>query len=374
MTETSDILFRPHRMGAVTLPNRVAMAPMTRSRAAQPGDVPTELTAAYYAQRAGAGVIVSEGTQVSRVGQGYAFTPGIYSPEQTAGWKKVTDAVHAKGGRIYAQLWHVGRVSHPLLHGEQPVAPSAVNGGGQAAFVVDDKGPRMEPSPVPRALSTEEVRAVVQEFAQAARNAKAAGFDGVELHGANGYLIEQFLRAESNQRTDVYGGSLENRLRFLAEVTEAVAGVFGADRVGVRISPFLPLNGIGTEEDPAELFLAVATMLDGLGVAYLHTSEASPMEVPPGTDPVPQDFRRALRQAFRGTIMVAGGYDGARARAILETGLADVVAFGRPYIANPDLAERLARDLPWADADRSTFYGGGEHGYTDYPAHADAAE
>lgn len=369
----TDILFRPHRMGAFELRNRVAMAPMTRSRATQPGDVPNEMMARYYAQRAGAGVIVSEGTQVSRLGQGYAFTPGIYSPEQVAGWKTVTDAVHAVGGLIYAQLWHVGRVSHPILHGEQPVAPSAVSGGGSAAFVVDDEGPRMARAPEPRALSTEEVRAVVGEFEKAARNAKEAGFDGVELHAANGYLIEQFLRSESNRRTDVYGGSLENRLRFLAEVTEAVSAVFGADRVGVRISPFLDLNGI-SEDNPRGLFLAVAGLLDGLGVAYLHTSEASPIEVPPGTDPVPQDFRRALRETFRGTIMVAGGYDGARARAILETGLADVVAFGRPYIANPDLTERLARDLPFAEPDKATFYGGSEHGYVDYPPVADAAE
>ena len=373
MTRTDDILFQPLRMGGVELKNRIAMAPMTRSRAGQPGNVPTDLMATYYTQRAGAGLLISEGTQVSPVGQGYAFTPGIHSAEQTAGWRRVTEAVHAHGGRIFAQLWHVGRISHPLLHGLEPVAPSAVAAPGGKAFVVDGDGPRMVDTPTPRALTTDEVRAVVEEFAQAARNAQEAGFDGVELHAANGYLIDQFLRSDSNRRDDVYGGSLDNRLRFLAEVTEAVAGVVGADRVGVRIAPFLELNGIH-DDDPHGLFLAVARLLDGLGVAYIHTSESSPMELPPGHDPVPAGFRRALREAYRGTIMVAGGYDGARARAILESGLADVVAFGRPYISNPDLDARLAAGLPWAEPDRATFYGGDARGYTDYPPVTQAAE
>ncbi|GAA0593478.1 alkene reductase [Caenispirillum bisanense] len=373
MSRTDDILFRPHRLGALDLKNRIAMAPMTRSRAAQPGNVATELTATYYAQRSGAGLLISEGTQVSPVGQGYAFTPGIHSAEQTAGWRRVTEAVHASGGRIFAQLWHVGRVSHPLLHGQQPVAPSAVAAAGAKAFVVDGGGIGMVDTPTPRALTTDEVRGVVEEFAQAARNARDAGFDGVELHAANGYLIEQFLRSESNRRDDAYGGSVDNRLRFLAEVTEAVAGVFGADKVGVRISPFLELNGIH-DDDPHGLFLAVARLLDGLGVAYIHTSESSPMELPPGHDPVPAGFRTALREAYRGTIMVAGGYDGARARAILESGLADMVAFGRPYISNPDLDARLAAGLPLTEPDRATFYGGGAQGYTDYPPLTQAAE
>lgn len=354
-TTTPD-LFQPARLDALDLPSRIVMAPMTRSRADSAG-VQTPLAATYYAQRASAGLIITEATQVSRQGQGYAWTPGIHEPAQVEAWRRVTQAVHAAGGRIAAQLWHVGRISHESFQpgGAAPVAPSAIAAEGQAfteaGFV---------PFPVPRALETDEIPGIVADFRRAAENARAAGFDAVEIHGANGYLIDQFLRDGTNRRTDRYGGSIANRARFLLEVTEEVAGVWGADRVGVRVSPVSPFNSMA-DSDPQALFGHVAEALSGRGIAFLHVVENAP-----GQDS-PVDFA-ALRRAFRGTYIANNGYDLARAGAALREGRADLVAFGTPFIANPDLPERLRRGAPLAEADRASFYGGSAKGYTDYPA------
>jgi len=358
-------LFTPFSLGAVTLPTRIAMAPMTRSRAAQPGNVPTDLMAEYYAQRASAGLILTEATQISPQGQGYSFTPGIHSPEQVAGWRKVTDAVHAKGGRIFVQLWHVGRMSHQSFHADgKPVAPSAL-APDATVWVVDPATGKggMVPCPVPRALTTEEVSAVVADYATAARNAVAAGFDGVEIHAANGYLIDEFLRTTSNTRTDQYGGSVGNRIRFATEVFDAVATEVGADRVGIRISPFITQRGMNDPDAPMTV-LAMIRELGQRGLAYAHIAEAD-WDDAPGT---PDAFRRDLRAAFDGAVIVAGKYDMARAEAMVASGLADVVAFGRPFIANPDLPRRYAQGLPLACFDGNALFGGTADGYTTYPA------
>jgi len=363
------MLFAPHRIGALDLPNRIVMPPMTRSRAGR-GEVATELMAQYYAQRAGAGLIVSEGTQISRQGQGYAWTPGIYTPEQIAGWRRVTDAVHAAGGRMFAQLWHVGRVSHVALqdNGAAPVSSSALVAEGVKVFVdVEGRGPEagvgeMVQHSAPRALRRDEIAAIVADYAQAARNAIAAGFDGIELHGANGYLINQFIDSQANARDDEYGGSLPNRLRFLREVAQAVVDAIGADRVGVRLAPLTTLQG-AVDDTPQATYLAAAKLLDDIGVAYLHIAEAD-WDDAPG---MPDAFRDALRLIYRGTLIYSGKYDKARAERALANGWADLIGFGRPFIANPDLPERLRRDLPLNEGDRSRYFGGGAQGYTDYP-------
>jgi len=363
------MLFTPHRIGALNLPNRIVMPPMTRSRAGR-GDVATELMAQYYAQRAGAGLIVSEGTQISRQGQGYAWTPGIYTPEQIAGWRRVTDAVHAAGGRIFAQLWHVGRVSHVALqeNGAAPVSSSALVAQGVKVFVdTEGRGPEagvgdMVQHSAPRALRTDEIPAIVADYAQAARNAIAAGFDGIELHGANGYLINQFIDSQANTRDDEYGGSLPNRLRFLGEVAHAVSEAIGAERVGVRLAPLTTMQG-AVDDTPQATYLAAAKLLDDLGVAYLHIAEAD-WDDAPG---MPDAFREALRMIYRGTLIYSGKYTKARAEHALARGWADLIGFGRPFIANPDLPERLRRDLPLNDGNRSRYFGGGAEGYTDYP-------
>ncbi|WP_394208124.1 alkene reductase [Paracoccus litorisediminis] len=358
-------LFTPFDLGAVSLRNRIAMAPMTRSRSEQPGNVPTDLMAEYYAQRASAGLIITEATQISPQGQGYSFTPGIHSAEQVAGWRKVTDAVHAKGGRIFSQLWHVGRMSHESFHTDgKPVAPSAL-APDASVWVVDPaigKG-SMVPSPVPRALTVEGIAEVVADYAQAARNAVAAGFDGVEIHAANGYLIDEFLRTTSNHRTDQYGGSVENRIRFAIEVFEAVAAEIGADRVGIRISPFITQRNMNDPEAPATI-LAMIRELGRRGLTYAHIAEADWDDAPV----TPDAFRHDLRAAFDGAVIVAGKYDRARAEAMLASGLADIVAFGRPFIANPDLPRRFAEDLPLASFDGTALFGGTVEGYTSYPA------
>ena len=358
------MLFSPLDLSGQSLPNRIVMAPMTRSRSTQPGDVPNDMMARYYAQRASAGLIITEATQISRQGQGYSFTPGIYSDAQVAGWRLVTDAVHAAGGRIFLQLWHVGRMSHAVFHdGAAPVAPSALAPDAQVWVVGEDGVGRMVDCPVPRALSIDEIAEVVGDFRRAAANAMRAGFDGVEIHGANGYLIDQFLRTTSNQRSDAYGGSRENRLRFLLEVAAAVAGEVGAGRVGVRLAPFITARNMACPD-------IIPTILDGgralsaLGIAYLHLSEADWDDAPQ----VPESFRHDLRAAYGGRLIVAGRYDKARAETILGAGLADLVAFGRPFIANPDFPERLRRNLPLAAFDGATLFGGSERGYTDYPA------
>jgi N-ethylmaleimide reductase len=353
-------IFSPFRLGPLDLPNRVVMAPMTRNRAG-PGNVPTALNATYYAQRAGAGLIVTEATQVSPQGVGYPGTPGIHSAEQGAGWKLVTEAVHAAGGRIFLQLWHVGRISHPSLQpgGSLPVAPSAIAPAGQAWTTNG-----MEAFVTPRALEADEIPGIVDDFRRGARNAREAGFDGVELHGANGYLIDQFLRDSTNKRTDRYGGSASNRTRFLIEVTEALIGEWGGERVGVRLSPTNPYNDIA-DSNPAATFSTAARELDRLGIAYLHIVEPGPGD-PVATGEMPDI--RFFRKIWRGPLVANKGYDLERANAVLRDGAADLVSFAALYLANPDLDQRFRRGGPFNPPDRKTFYGGAAKGYTDYPA------
>jgi N-ethylmaleimide reductase len=367
-------LFTPTQLGPFTLRNRIVLPPLTRSRSSQPGNIANELMATYYGQRTGAGFMVSEGTQIEPRGQGYAWTPGIYSPEQIEGWKKVTTAVHAEGGVIFAQLWHVGRVSHTSLqpHGGEPVGPSALPARSVKVFIETalGAGALAEPS-TPRALSTAEVKELVQLYAQAARNALEAGFDGVELHCANGYLVNQFISAHSNVRTDEYGGSLPNRLRFLAEITQAVADVVGADRLGVRFAPLFASTDeervyLGlVEENPHETYIEAIKVLEAVGIAYLSLAEADWDDAPE----LPDTFRRAVRETFSGRILYAGKYTPQRAEAAITAGWADMVAFGRPFIANPDLPARIANDWPLNELDATSMYGGTERGYSDYPVY-----
>jgi N-ethylmaleimide reductase len=340
------------------------MAPMTRSRSTQPGDVPNVLNARYYAQRASAALIVTEATQISPQGKGYSFTPGIHSADQIEGWRLVTRSVHAAGGRIFLQLWHVGRMSHPDFHnGELPVAPSAVPFDGQIWKVDAATGVgAMVACPTPRALTTQEIANIVEDFRRAARNAILAGFDGVEIHGANGYLVDQFLRTTSNMRIDEYGGSRENRLRFLKEVVGAVADEVGADRTAIRLAPFLTSRGMDCP-DILPTILEAAEFLEERGIAYLHLVEADWDDAPQFTE----SFRQSIRFRFTRPIIVAGNYDRDRAEWVLSKGYADLVAFGRPFVANPDLPRRLAEGLPLASFDRTALFGGDERGYTDYP-------
>lgn len=372
MPDTQDPLFQPHSLGSLNLPNRIVMPPMTRSRASQPGDVPNDLMAEYYAQRAGAGLIVSEGTWISPLGKGYAWTPGIHTPAQIAGWRQVTQATHAAGGRIFAQLWHVGRLSHTsLLGGRSPVSSTAIPAEGVKVFVAESDGkPGFVQASKPRALEVEEIHAIVDEFRQAARNAMAAGFDGVELHAANGYLINQFIDSGANGRRDEYGGSLENRLRFLGEVARAlVDGTGDRSRVGIRLAPLTTLNGC-VDDDPETTYIAAATLLGEIGVGYLHIAEADWDDAPN----MPLGFRRRLREAFPGTLIYAGHYSAERARAALRDGWADLIGFGRPFVANPDLPVRLRTGAPLNPHDRDTLFGGGARGLTDYPTLAQSAE
>lgn len=347
-------LLTPYDLAGLPLPNRMVMAPMTRSRAL-PGGVPSPLALTYYVQRASAGLLVTEGTQVAPQGQGYVATPGIHSPEQEAGWRGIVDAVHAAGGRIYAQLWHVGRVSHTSFQpgGEAPVAPSAIPVSG---MTWTSEG--QVPFSTPRALETDEIPGVVAQYAHGARVAKAAGFDGVELHGANGYLIDQFLRDGTNHRTDAYGGSVQNRMRFLLEVVDAVGAVWTPARVGVRVSPSGGFNDM-SDSDPAALFGAVASALSERRIGYLHA-----------VDPVaaPVHFAPLLRERFRGTFIVNGGFDRDAGNAAVAEGGADLVSFGVPFIANPDLPRRFAEGAPLNAPDFATFYTGGAKGYVDYPS------
>ena len=353
-------LFSPYRMYALTLPNRIVMAPMTRSRAVE-NDVPGPMTVTYYEQRASAGLIITEGSQVSPQGVGYMHTPGIYSAAQVAGWKKVTDAVHRADGRIFIQLWHVGRVSHQDFQGgELPVAPSALPIDG---YVHTPGGKK--PIPVPRALETGEIPRIVGQFRQAAENAKAAGFDGVEIHGANGYLLDQFLRSGSNRRTDRYGGSLENRARLPLEVTEAVIDVWGGDRVGYRISPYFTRNSM-SDANPRETYSYFTKELNNTGLGYLHLIEAlGGREVL-----VPAEARLGpnLRGIFKRTFMLNGGYDLRSGNEAVARGEADLIAFGTLFLANPDLPERFRQNAPLNKPDVATFYVGDAKGYTDYPA------
>lgn len=356
------MLFEPITVGALTLPHRVVMAPMTRSRSAQPGDVPRALNATYYAQRASAALILSEATQVDPRGKGYAYTPGMYSDAQVEGWRGVTDAVHEAGGLIAAQLWHVGRMSHVDFHdGAPPVSSSALAGPGKVWLGGDQ--PFVSTS-TPRALRTEEIPDVVATFGRAARQAKAAGFDGVELHGANGYLVQQFLSDAVNRRDDAYGGSVQNRIRFAVEVLTAMCEVWAPDRVGMRVSPGLGVNGCD-ESDPVPLYSALCDAVNDLGIAYLDVVE---FYGPPKHKPEsPNDVQRMIRERFEGRYLANGGYDLNSAERALSRGDADAIVFGKPFISNPDLPRRLREAAPIAKWDKATFYGGEEAGYTDYP-------
>jgi N-ethylmaleimide reductase len=356
-TKTTPDLFTPIDIGPLALPNRIVMAPLTRSRAGA-GNVPTALNALYYAQRASAGLIISEATQVAPEGQGYISTPGIHSAEQIRGWQCVTGAVHVAGGRMVLQLWHVGRISHQSFQpgGKLPVAPSAIRPNGQAFTA---KG--FEPIPTPRALELAEIPGIVAQYAQGARNAMEAGFDGVEVHGANGYLIDQFLRDGTNKRTDQYGGGIENRTRFLLEVVDAVTEVVGAERTGLRISPQNGQNDI-SDSDPQRLFNHVASVLSGKGLAFLHVIEGDT-----GGVAVPLFDYKEIKRRLGGIVIANNGFDKERANEAIEEGRADLVAFGKPFISNPDLVTRLYLNAPLAPANRETFYGGADQGYTDYP-------
>lgn len=354
-------LMAPMQLGAWHLPNRVVMAPMTRSRAGA-GEAATASTARYYAQRATAGLIVAEASQVSAEGQGYLRTPGIHTRAQVEGWRLVTEAVHARGGRIVLQLWHVGRVSHPDNRpaGARSVAPTA---RPAAVRIFTSSG--MWPAGTPQCLTTNEVAGVAADYARAARNALEAGFDGVELHGANGYLVDQFLQGSSNDRTDRYGGSAENRCRFLFETVDCLGEAIGAERVGVRLSPFGVFNDV-RDEAPAELFATAMRGLSERRLAYLHVINPE-VSGDRTRGEAGVDVPAFAREHYRGTLMVAGGYTPESGDALLRAGKADLVAFGRPFISNPDFVDRVRRGLPLAPSDRATYYTEGDRGYTDYP-------
>jgi N-ethylmaleimide reductase len=362
-TVSATDLFNPVQLGPYGLRNRIVMAPLTRARA-QPGDVPSLLAPEYYGQRASAGLIIAEATQISPQGKGYAWTPGIYDAAHVEGWRAVTRAVHEQGGRIFLQLWHVGRISHPSLQRDQqlPVAPSAIAPKGKA---FTETG--FMPYVTPRALETEEIPGIVDDFRRGAQNALAAGFDGVEIHAANGYLLEQFIRDSTNKRTDRYGGSRENRARFLLEVADAVVAVWGGERVGIRLSPVSPANDLGPDSDPQATYSHVVAALNALGLVYIHIIEGAtqgPREVPGGFD------LQILRRLFKGRYIANNGYDLALAIEARRRNLADLIAFGRPFIANPDLVERFRIGATLSPLDPKTLYGGSAKGYVDYPTMA----
>ncbi|MCL1145483.1 alkene reductase [Shewanella marinintestina] len=362
-------LFSPYQKHALHLRNRMVMAPMTRSRTTQPGNIPNAMMATYYAQRASAGLIITEATQISDDSQGYSFTPGVYTSEQQAGWQLVTDAVHQAGGTIFNQLWHVGRVSHPVFQqGQAPMAPSAIKPTDTRVWLVDEQHPdgQMVECSIPREMTQADIDRVVNDFANAAKNSVDAGFDGVEIHGGNGYLIDQFLRTNSNHRVDAYGGTPAKRVRFLIETVRAVSAKIGADRVGVRLAPFVTFKDMACPEI-VETILLASQELEKLGVGYIHLSEADWDDAPQ----IPESFRIALRKAYSGTIIVAGRYDVIRAEEMMANGYADLVAFGRAFIANPDLPSRLQQQLPLADFDKGPLFGGGAAGYTDYSNYLD---
>jgi len=368
MTPRNPPLMSAYDLAGVSLANRVVMAPMTRSRAGA-NCAPGDLHATYYSQRAGAGLIVTEATQVSPQGIGSPGTPGIYSHAQIAGWRKVTEAVHGAGGRIYLQLWHVGRISHPSMQadGALPVAPSAIKPDG--AIMTSDG---MQDFVTPRALETGEMAGIVEQYRAGAVNARTAGFDGVEIHGGNGYLLDQFTRDGANGRNDIYGGSVANRIRLPLEIVEAVIGVWGGDRVGYRISPFQPYNSM-SDSDPEATFTALTAELESTGIGYLHGVEVSAPGAAPPEASVTEFLaaRHALygriREIFSRTMMVNSGYDRARGEGVIDAGVADLVSYGRHFIANPDLPRRLAENAALAEPDPATMYGGGAGGYIDYP-------
>ncbi|WJR80073.1 alkene reductase [Bradyrhizobium sp. NP1] len=357
---TSSKLLEPFKLGPITLPNRLVMAPLTRNRAVPPSMVPGPLAAEYYGQRASAGLLVTEASQVSQQGQGYQDTPGIYSRAQVEGWRKITDRVHERGGRIFIQIWHVGRVSHTSLQPNNgaPVAPSAVRAKGKT-FVNNAFTDISEP----RALELSEIPGIIDDFKRAAANALAAGFDGVEIHGANGYLLDQFAKDGANKRSDAYGGSIENRSRLMLEVAKAVATEAGTDRTGIRISPVTPANDV-SDSNPQALFDHIVDGLSALKLVYLHVVE--------GATGGPRDFApfdyASLRKRFAGAYIANNGYDFALADKVLREGAADLIAFGKPFISNPDLVERLKKGAALNEWDKATFYGGDAKGYTDYPS------
>jgi N-ethylmaleimide reductase len=359
MSGTRASLLTPFRLGDLELPNRVVMAPLTRCRATHENNAPNELVAEYYRQRAGAGLIISEASQISPQGQGYIWTPGIYSKDQIAGWRKVADAVHGAGGRIFIQLWHVGRVSHQFFQpgGTPPVSSSAIAARTQ---IMLESG--FVDASAPRALTVEEIAAVVEDYRKAARNAKEAGFDGVEVHGANGYLIDQFLKDGANRRTDGYGGAPENRVRFAVEAVEAVLREWDSSRVGLRIAPVSPANDCA-DSDPQTTFGMLIEKLAPLKLGFLHVVEGA---TGGARDVAPFDYA-ALRAAYPGAYMANNGYTFEMAEEAIAQGRADLIAFGRPFISNPDLVERFRRGAPLTEPDRTTFYGGDARGYTDYP-------
>jgi len=359
MTLDASILFSPFQLGDLRLKNRVVMAPLTRNRATRGTDAPNDLNANYYRQRASAGLIISEASQISQQGQGYIWTPGIYSEAQVEGWRKVTEAVHHAGGLIFIQLWHVGRVSHVSLQpgGKQPVAPSAI-AAKTKTFIESGFADVSQP----RALELGEIPGIVADYRKAAENAKLAGFDGVEIHGANGYLIDQFLKDGTNKRSDAYGGSIENRARFALEVADAILGVWDKNRVGVRLSPVSPAND-AADSEPEKIFTYLVERLSARGLGYIHVIEGA---TGGPRDNAPFDFA-ALRKAFSGAYIANNSYTRDLAIKVLHENRADLIAFGKLFISNPDLVERLRRNAPLTEPNRETFYGGDEEGYTDYP-------
>lgn len=360
MTNTNIDIFSPYQLGSLQLKNRAIMAPLTRSRA-EAGNVPSSMAAQYYSERASAGLIITEATQAGAGGQGYISTPGIYSKAQIEGWKQVTEAVHRANGLIFVQLWHVGRISHPDFRGgELPVAPSPIAPRGVSTYTPNG----LQPIPTPRAVEKNEIAVIVDEFRQAARNAQQAGFDGIEVHGANGYLLDQFLEDSTNRRTDEYGGPIENRARLLLEVVDAVCEIWPSERVGVRLSPGGTFNDMG-DSTPQQTFGYAAQQLAQRKLAYLHLIE--PMQ-PEGEHAMPDLSAAFFRPLYSGTLMVAGGYTLERATDVLQRGLADLVTFGKLFLANPDLVRRFHLRAPLNTPDPETFYTGGARGYIDYPS------
>ncbi len=361
-----NMLFEPLKLGEIVLPNRIVMAPLTRMRSKQPGNIPHAINAEYYAQRASAGLIISEATQISQQGQGYPGTPGIHSDEQVAGWKTVIQAVHAKNGRIFLQLWHVGRISHSSHQPDSkpPVAPSAIAPTGKV-FTANWKQADYE---MPRALEISEIAEILQDYRHACEKAKMAGFDGVEVHGANGYLLDQFLQDGSNKRDDVYGGSIENRARLLLEVVDIAIHVWGKGRVGVRLSPYGTFNDM-SDSDPITLFSYVLNELNDRQIAYVHMIEPRATGAGGGEaiNHNAPSTSELFKKMFSGVFISAGGYSAVTAENAVISGQADAIAFGRLYISNPDLVERIKKGADLTPYNRATFYGGSEKGYTDYP-------
>lgn len=368
MSAAASSLFQSYLMGPVTLTNRFVMAPMTRSRSTQPGEIPNELMATYYGQRSSAGLIITEATQISLQGQGYARTPGIFTQEQIDGWKLTTQSVHERGGKIFLQLWHVGRVSSAQVNGLQPIAPSAKTAAGTTVYIFDgapNGDATFVPVDEPRSMTQADIDQVIQEFRDGARNAIDAGFDGVEIHGANGYLIDQFLRSNSNHRQDAYGGCQENRIRLLEEITRAVVDEIGPERTGVRLSPFIRFKDMDDPEILDTIMLA-ATALNEQKISYLHLCETDWDDAAE----IPTSFRQELRQRFHGTIIATGSMTPEKASDLIDAELIDLAGFGRKFLTNPDYPQRVLHGQPLQDiSDTHTLFGGGgARGYTDYPA------